>query len=443
MALAGFLTIVVMLALIMTKRVSAMVALIVVPVAAALLVGTAPEGVNPFINLSKHMVNGIKDVAPTVAMFIFAILYFSIMSDAGMFDPVINAIIKAVHGDPTRIVVGTAVLAMVAHLDGSGASTFLITVPAVIPLYERMKLDYRVLACVVALSAGTMNMLPWGGPTIRAATALKVDVTALFNPMVPAQIAGLLTVLAIAWMLGRREARRIGFAGGGSVNAGAADSSLPQLSDAEKALRRPRLVWLNMLFTVVIIVCLVFTKIAPAVLFMFGTILCLLCNYPNVADQRQRVDAHAKAALLMATVLLAAGCFTGIMKGMGFLDAMSKSAVAFIPSSMAGYIPLLIALVAMPLSLLFDPDSYYFGILPVLAGVLADFGMNPMLAGQASILGQMTVGFPLSPLTPATFLLIGLAKVELGEHQRFTFPLAYLVSIVMTVVAVISGVLPI
>lgn len=440
MAAAGFLTIVIMLALIMSKRVSAMVALVAVPVVAALVVGFMGGDANPFLTVNKHMVTGIKDVAPTVAMFVFAILYFSIMSDAGMFDPVINAIIRAVHGDPTRIVIGTAVLAMIAHLDGSGASTFLITVPAVLPLYERLKLDYRVLACVVALSAGTMNMLPWGGPTIRAATALKVDVTALFNPMVPAQIAGLLAVLGIAWMLGRREARRIGFVGGQQGTS--FEAVVPQLSEAEQGLRRPHLVWFNALLTVAIIVSLVFTKMAPAVLFMFGTIACLLVNYPKVADQRKRVDAHAKAALLMGTVLLAAGCFTGIMKGMGFLDAMSKSAVAFIPSSMASHIPFVIALLAVPLSLLFDPDSYYFGILPVLAGVVTDFGMSGMMAGQASIVGQMTLGFPLSPLTPATFLLIGLSKVELGEHQRFTFPLAYLVSVIMAVVAALTGVFP-
>lgn len=434
LALAGTLTVIVLLAAIMTKRLSAMVALIAVPLVASLLMGFG-------LDTGKFIVDGIKSISPIAVMFIFAILFFGIVSDAGMFDPIINYIIKAAKGDPVRVVVGNAILAMIIHLDGSGAVTFIITIPAMLPLYERLKLDMRVMACVTALGAGVMNMLPWGGPTLRAATALNIPVTEVFNPMIPAQAAGMITVLAIAWFLGRREARRIGYASaaGGSVDA---FTHTHVISDADQALRRPKMFWLNILLTICVVGGLIWGKVAPAVLFMTATIIALICNYPKPADQRARVDAHSKAALLMASVLFAAGAFTGIMKGTGFIKAMATAATGFIPADMASHIPFGLSLIAMPLSLFFDPDSFYFGILPVIGEVMNGFGLPAIQAAQASIVGQMTTGFPVSPLTPATLLLVGLAGVELGDHQRFTIPLAYLVSVVISIVSVILGVYP-
>jgi CitMHS family citrate-Mg2+:H+ or citrate-Ca2+:H+ symporter len=178
----------------------------------------------------------------------------------------------------------------------------------------------------------------------------------------------------------------------------------------------------------------------PAVVFMIGAAVALLVNYPDANLQRARVDAHAKAALMMAAILLAAGAFTGIMKGSGMLAAMATSAVHFVPPSMGRHVPVVLGLMSMPLSLLFDPDSFYFGVLPVIAGAAETLGVPPLHVGQAALLGQMTTGFPVSPLTPATFLVVGLTGIELGEHQRFTAPFLFAASVLMTIACVAFGV---
>jgi CitMHS family citrate-Mg2+:H+ or citrate-Ca2+:H+ symporter len=180
----------------------------------------------------------------------------------------------------------------------------------------------------------------------------------------------------------------------------------------------------------------------PAVTFMIGTGVALAINYPESALQRARIDAHSRAALMMAAVLLAAGAFTGILKGSGMLSAMATSAVHAVPPAMARHLPFSLGLVSMPLSLLFDPDSFYLGALPVAAEVGSALGVPPIQIGQAALLGQMTTGFPVSPLTPATFLIVGLTGIDLGEHQRFTAPWLFAASIVMTIAAVLVGVFP-
>lgn len=430
LALLGLGTIVALLAVIMTKRMSPLVALIAMPILAALLGGFG-------LQTTKFIVAGLRDVAPVAAMFIFAILYFGIVSDAGMLDPIIDRVLRMVGTHPPRIVMGSALLALLIHLDGSGAVAFLITIPAMLPLYDRLGMDRRILACATSLACG-VNFLPWTGPMIRASASLHMPVTEIFNPLIPVQLVGLVFVFGACWLMGRREARRLGLNGGARAPAPMARV----LSDDEQAIRRPRLFWVNLGLTVLVMGVMVSGKVDPVVMFMLGVVLALTINYPNVEAQRRRVEAHAKAALTMASILLAAGVFTGILGKSGMLGAMAKAAVALVPPAMAPHIPVALGVVSMPLSLLFDPDSFYFGMLPVIAEAGRLLGVAPVHVAQAAVLGQMTTGFPVSPLTPATFLVVGLCGIELAEHQKFSIPLLFGASLVMTVAAVAFGVIP-
>ena len=448
LAALGFITVVAMLVLIMTKRVSPLVALIGVPVVTGIIscffFVTDPENAPGVVNFAANFKklggfitgsSGIGSVASTGVMFIFSILFFGILTDAGTFRPIIRVILKLVGTNPIKIAIGTAILAMIVHLDGSGAVTFLICIPALLPLYDALGMRRTTLATIVALGAGTMNILPWGGPTIRAATALGFEnVTEFFMPVLVPVIVGLVAVIAVAVFLGAREKKRLGntLVVGGQYVA-------PELTEEEKALERPKLFWVNVILILAAIACLLFSGFAPAVVFMVFYVIATLINYPVVKDSKARVDAHAKSCLMMCSVLFAAGCFTGIMKGTGMITAMANALVSIIPAGAAPFFPLIIGVIAMPASLLFDPDSFYYGVLPVLAETAAGFGIASASIGHAAILGQMTTGFPVSPLTAATFLLVGLSGVDLGEHQKKTIPWAWAVSIIMLIVAIVTG----
>ena len=427
LALLGFLTIVVFLALILTKRVSVIVSLILVPVVFALIGGFWGE-------MGGFMLDGVISVVPTGIMLGFAILYFGVMNNAGLFDPLISRVLRAVKGDPLKVVVGTAVIAMLAHLDGSGASTFLITIPALLPLYIKLGISRIVLAGIVALGAGVMNLLPWGGPTARAASALELDASDIFNPVIPALIAGIVWVLLVSYWIGRKERKRLGI-------ADVQYDFHAELSEEDKAMRRPKLFWFNLLLTIITIVALVKVWLPLPIIFMLAFAIAVIINYPKPEDQMEQVRTQAVGMITVVSIIFAAGVFTGILSGTGMITEMANALVSIIPDEVGGMMGVIVALIGMPLSLLFTPDAFYFGVLPVISETAAAYGVAPASIGSAAILGQMTTGFPLSPLTASTFLLIGLAGVELADHQKFVFKWAFGTTIVMTIVAVITGVI--
>jgi citrate-Mg2+:H+ or citrate-Ca2+:H+ symporter, CitMHS family len=423
-AVWGVVTIACVLAAILFRKLSPLAALVLIPVLTSVASGFGSR-------TSSFIISGIQSMASVISMFVFAILFFGILTDAGMLNPLIHWILRIVGRTPVRIVPGTFLLALLIHLDGSGAVVFLVTMPALLPLYDEVGIDRRILACAASLAAG-VNFLPWTGPTIRAASSLHVSTISLFRPLLPVQIVGLLFALGICTWLGYREQRRLGHV----ESAAPTQAPPPRLPSAGVRFG------INIALTLLILGAAVSGKIEPAVCFMVGTVLALIINVPNAERQRIQIETHAKAAITMTAILCAAGCFTGILKGTGMLAAMATACVHVIPAGLGVHIPFLLAIVAMPLSLVFDPDSFYFGVLPVIATTAGAYGVAPTTVAQASLLGMHTTGFPVSPLTPATFLVTGLTEVDLGEHQRFAGPYLFLASVVMALAAVAFGIFP-
>ncbi|MFC8429359.1 CitMHS family transporter [Streptomyces sp. NPDC057253] len=475
LTILGFAMIATFLVLIMMKKMSPIAALVLIPALFCVFVGKGAK-------LGDYVIEGVTSLAPTAAMLMFAIVYFGVMIDVGLFDPVVRGILKFCKADPMRIVVGTAVLAAIVSLDGDGSTTFMITVSAMYPLYKRLKMSLVVMTGVAAMANGVMNTLPWGGPTARAATALKVDASDIFVPMIPALAVGLLGVFVLSYVLGMRERKRLGVltlgdvlveekveeketetvlvgaGSGGSGGSGTGKAAVGtggsgsgtdaddeadeqkrfQVLDPNRPTLRPKLYWFNALLTVALLTCMIMEWLPIPVLFLLGAALALTVNFPHIPDQKARLAAHADNVLNVSGMVFAAAVFTGVLQGTGMVDHMARWMVDVIPEGMGPHMALVTGILSLPLTYFMSNDGFYFGVLPVLAEAGAAHGVTPLEMARASLVGQ-----PLhmsSPLVPAVYVLVGMAKVEFGDHTRFVVKWAALTCLLVLGAGILFGI---
>lgn len=405
------------------NRMSPIVALVSIPTIFAIIGGFA-------FDVGDMMLEGVKQVAPTAALLLFAILYFGVMIDAGLFDPFIRQLLKVVKVDPVKITVGTAALALLVALDGDGTTTYMITVTALLPLYKRLGMNPLVLAVIAMLSLSVMSgMTPWGGPATRAIVALGVDPAEFFVPFIPVMVIGAFFVLGIAYFLGKREKARIDL-----TNINYEEIIInKQTSERMSVLRW----WVNLALTAVLMVFLVMGVWPVSILFIVGFALALMINFPSTLMQKELIIKHAGNALIVTALVFAAGIFTGILSGTGMVVEMSSALIALIPESLSAYFTFIVAVTSIPFTFIMSNDAYYFGVLPVLAETAVAYGIDPVQIARASVLGQPV--HLLSPLVASTFLLVGMVGKELGEYQKYAFKWCLIMSFVLIGVSLTVG----
>lgn len=439
LALLGFATIIGIIVLLLRNvTVPALAFVGVSTVTALILVITGTFTVKEMGDFIKAGVSGVHS---TAALFIFSVLFFGIMTDVGMFDRIINALMKKVGSNVVGVAMMTCIIAMIGHLDGGGASTFLITIPAMLPVYKRLKMRPTTLLLICVTAMGVMNLLPWGGPTMRSATVLEVDANELWMQILPMQVVGIVIALATAFIWGNIEKKR----GAGTTASGAAAEMAEIEAVAENKagtneLERPKLFAFNAVLTLLVILGLVFVKVPSYYMFMIGCAVALFVNYPGAKLQNKIIKSHSGPALMMASTILAAGVFLGVLEDSEIMNHMANVLAAFIPASMGKFLPLIIGVLSVPLTLLFCTDSYFFGLLPVLIGIGNEFGVNPAHIAIAMVVCRNCATF-ISPVVPATFLGIGLAGVEIKDHIKASFFWVWGVSLICLIAGIVLGVL--
>jgi citrate-Mg2+:H+ or citrate-Ca2+:H+ symporter, CitMHS family len=365
----------------------------------------------------------------------------------------------------------------VVSLDGDGSTTFIITVSALLPIYLKLGMSPVVLTVVANLANGVLNILPWGGPTVRAATVLDVSPSELFNPMVPGMVLGILTVVVLAYFLGRSERRRLLASGrtlervaeslraksvqpvpvgtpvGGSARTGpvgdgdhrqvddAAHADIVSSLDPNRPTLRPKLIWFNLGLTVALLTLLGLDILPLALVFIAATAVALVVNFPKQEDQVASIKSHATSIVSVVAMVFAAAVLVGVLSGTGMVTAMANGIVAAVPASLGPWFAVITGVLSMPLTFFLTNDAFYFGILPILTEAAGHYGIAPVEMARASIIGQpvhMT-----SPLVPALLLLVSLARVSLGDHHKKVIWRSVVCSLAMLATAVGLGVIPI
>lgn len=441
LAVLGFATIIMVIVLLLRNvTVPALAFIGVSSVTAVILVLTGTYSISEIGDFIKA---GVADTSSTACLFLFSVLFFGIMTDAGMFDRIINALVKKVGDNVMGVAIMTCIIAMIGHLDGGGASTFLITIPAMLPIYKKLHMRPTTLLLICVTAMGVMNLMPWGGPTMRAASVLSIEANELWSKLMPMQAVGIVLALATAIIWGRIEIKRgAGMNGKLALEGNEEDTVKVEEQSSRKDLARPKLFLFNLLLTLAVIVSLIFLKVPSYLVFMVGCVAALLVNYPGAKLQNQIIKSHSGPAIMMASTLFAAGVFLGVLEQSGIMDHMATVIANCIPAAMGPFLPLIIGVLSVPLTLAFCTDSYFYGLLPVLMGVGSKFGVDPVQTAVAMVVCRNCATF-ISPVVPATFLGVGLAGVEIKDHIKASFFWIWGVSMICMIAGLLFGIISI
>jgi len=458
----GLLTIVAIVVTLFKSKTQPAIAFIVWPTILALILVIA--GRHSFDDIAAMIKAGFNSTGPTAALFVFSVLYFGIMTDAGMFDVIIGKLMTLVGDSVMGVALVTCIIALVGHLDGGGASTFCIVVPAMLPVYKRMHMRPTTLLRIAVLSMGVLNLMPWAGPTMRAASVLGIEAGELWKTILPIQIFGIILAIAHAAFAGWQEKRRgAGLHGKLAEVEGTVElQETAEAAAAENELARPKLFLFNVFLTIAIIAMLIWDVFPSYFPFMIGVAVALFVNYGFTAKMHKKIiNLHAGPALMMCSTLMGAAVLMGILtSSMGadgkvisakvmelpadalpsVVRCLANMVAGFLPEALGRSLPLVIGVLSVPLALAFDTDSYFYGMLPVVIGIGQAFGVNALPIAVAMVVCRNCATF-ISPMVPATLLGIGLADIDIKDHIKASFLYVWVFSILCMVFAMVVGIM--
>lgn len=427
LAVIGFGLMIVLMYVLIKEKMAPPLAFIILPLIAAAAAGFGLEEIAGFIK------TGMNTMLSTAVLFIFSISYFTMMSDAGLFDPIIDFLIKRTGKNVTTIFIAILLTTYVAHLDGSGATTFLIVVPAFLPICKKMGIRPQALLAAMCGAYGVMNLVPWGGPTMRASSVVGVEVGDLYNFILPGIGCLVIISVVIAMLVCLIEKKH---------GAGVAENVRnTQETETDTKKTKKAIYWFNAILTILMLIFLFMDLPIPLYsVFMVAFAIGLIVNHPNVKQQNKKIKEYGTNAMVMTMTLFSVGIFMGVIKDSGMVEAMANAIVEMLPSAIAPHMHWFMCLFSVPLLMVLGTDAFYYALLPIIIGVVEPFGVTPETVAAAFLL-TATLGTPISPSVAAVYVGLGLADVSIGEHIKYTLRLVWPASIAVLIMATVVGVI--
>lgn len=430
LAIIGFILIIALMYVLIAEKMSPPVAFILFPLIAAVLIGA------DVATISGYIQTGLGSILNTAVLFLFSISFFTLMSEQGLFDPLVDFIIGKVGKNITAIFIAVILVATVAHLDGSGASTYLIAIPAFKPIMDRLNVrPTAFLGTIVGLMAA-MNIIPWGGPTIRAASVAQVEVFDLYSFILPAVIFMFILAAGIAVFHSRREKAR-----GAGLNE---DLSVSEIAgDVTDEMKTSKGLYIfNLVLTLVMLFFLFADFGFPMYfIFMVAFAIAVFANFRSVKEQGEKIEEFGNNAIVMTMTLFSVGIFIGVIQESGMVEAMAETIINILPGFITPHLHWFLALFSVPLMMALGTDAFYFALLPIIIGIVEPFGISAE-AVAATFLLTGTYGTYISPTVAANYVGVALSGTTIGEHIKANLPIMWISSIATLIVATLLGVVP-
>lgn len=428
--MVGAVMLAVIVVLLITNKVSIIPVFGILPIIAALVLGFTLKDIQGFMN------DGFKSVLNTVVLFSFAVMFFSLLSEVGMFDVIVNKVMKYLGNNVLAVMYVACFVTIISHLDGSGATTALVTIPTMLPIFKKMKIRSICIVAIMSIMSGAMNVTPWCASMLRVTSVVGVDAVELWRYLLPVQVCAIIFGLLMMIPMAMIEKRH----GAGMDDAEFAELKANIDRPVEVKVSRPVLIF-DMLLTLFMIVGLLLGWFGTALGFIVAFGLALVINFQGMKEQGNAIKRHAGPAINMVMTIIAIGVLVGIMNGTRMIEGMTNAILAVMPESLGQHLTMIVSLLVVPINTVIGSDNVYFALTPILQNIVSNYGVSSMAIATAVVI-PCALAANITLIGPSPYLALGLAECTMGEHLKYTFKWIWLQAIVCILIAGIIGIIP-
>ncbi len=426
----GFLMLAVIVVLLLTNKTSIIPVFGIIPIIAALILGYGLKDIQGFMN------DGFKSVLNTIILFSFAVMFFSLLSDVGMFDVIVNRVMKYLGNNVLAVLYVACFVTMISHLDGSGATTALVTIPTMLPIFKKMKIRPVCIVFVMSIMSGAMNITPWCASMLRVTSVTGLDAQVLWRYLAPIQafaiVCGLLLMIPIAAMEKKN--------GAGMTDVEFAELKASLNQPAKVSVSKPVLVF-DLILTAVMVVGLLLGWFGTAIGFIVAFGLALVVNFKTTKEQGGKIKQYGGPAINMVMTIIAIGVLVGVMNGTGMIEGMTNAILAVLPESLGQHLCFVVSLFVVPINTIIGSDNVYFALTPIMQSLVSTYGVSD-LALATSIVVPCALAANVTLIGASPYLALGLADVTMGEHLKYSFKWIWILAAACTIFGMVIGKIP-
>lgn len=370
-------------------------------------------------------------------MIIFAMTYFTLLTETGFFNTIANGVFRLSKGKMSiwAVMIMTVTFISIGKLTTSIATAYLVTFPLMMTFYDRIGFNKNDAMCLATVAHGATGWFPWGMNIAMTASLVSVDTTALAAAAMKISFFFIPVILFEILYLGYCHKKA-----GGAMKVELSKEELDAMcvKDNDNPNRRPKMFWINFIVLVIAIAALIIGY-ASYFVFSVATLVTILLNYPSPKQHEPIANKVCVPVMNMLILFIGISMYVGVFNGTGMTAAIAEFAANNIPASMGRYVHL-IALALMVFVVRVVPYQVFNSLYPVFVSFGSVFGLNTVTV-IAPFVNNLGLGTGASPLSATTLVGCGLLGIDAEEYSKRSVPIQAVANVIVIVLCVIFGVM--
>lgn len=411
----------------------------VVPFVCCLTLGFSVQETSGFI---LDQINSV--MASAGYMLLFGLVYFTMLTETGMFEIIINKMIGLLGKRMNVVVVMiiTSIISCIAYLTASMSTAYLIVFPIMIQMYKKYKMSGEVAFIVCQTAVSAMCWLPWGIGVVNSAMMAGVSPEELASASVPWGLC-FIPAIILQWIyFAFDHKKKHGTLGlpQNTVDTAEADA----VEKAANPNARPQLFWFNLAVFVCVVAALAYFKMPSYIVFIAGSIITALVNYPKDFGA---IWNKAGGTFFNVLVMLLAICFylaafnaapaDGSQPSM--VNALANAMTDILPEFLMKYMFVIFLILVVPI-VHFIPYQVYNTMYPLFISVGASFGFGSM-AIIAPFVCNLGLATSVTPMNSATYIGCTLCEVDVDHFCNWGGVVMFITNLIVLATALLTGVM--